>query len=158
MRDADNCGHSPRPRCCARVRGCIGQISGTSLRHVDQDGERLAQCGCIVDVGRAMQRDDAEAARRIDEAAHRSRRWPASFADATARLRCWQQRIDHDVADEPDALRGDAFAQQIVGGRALRCVKTVGDLVGEHPVDFLGHGAIEAAQSGFDVNDANPLS
>jgi hypothetical protein len=36
-----------------------------------------------------------------------------------------------------------------------RCEQQIGELVGDQPIDFLGHGAVERAQSGLDVADAD---
>ena len=90
-------------RCCARARGCMGQISGKPPRHVAQQRERLAQRIRVVDVRGPVQRHDAEpgapSTRRRGSTparAQRSRRRDRALPDA-------QQRIDHHVADEADA-------------------------------------------------------
>jgi hypothetical protein len=68
-----------------------------------------------------------------------------------------EQRIDHDIAHEAHARGIDAFAGEVVVGSALGRIEQIGDLIGEHAVDFLGHRAVEAAQSCFDVRDGHPL-
>ena len=68
-----------------------------------------------------------------------------------------EQRVDHHVADETDALGGNAFAQQVGFGAALGGVQAVGHLVGQHAVDFFGHLAVVAAQTRLDMNDRHAL-
>ena len=68
-----------------------------------------------------------------------------------------EQRIDHHVADELHARRVDALALQVGGRGALGRIENVGELIGQQPVDFLGHLAVEAAQSRLDVRDGDAL-
>lgn len=68
-----------------------------------------------------------------------------------------QQGVNHDIADEVYTLLGNALAHQIEVGAALGGVQPIGDLVGEHSVDFLRHGAIVTAQAGFDMHYGNIL-
>ena len=56
-----------------------------------------------------------------------------------------------------DPLRRDAFARQILVGRALGGVEQIGDLVREHAIDLFGHGAVVAAQPRLDMRDGNVL-
>src|SRR5690606_10735048 len=62
------------------------------------------------------------------------------------------QGVDHDVADELDACRIDAFAHQVVAALALGEEQQVGHLVGQDAVDLFRHVAVIAAQAGFDVD------
>ena len=61
------------------------------------------------------------------------------------------QGVDHDIAHEVDARLRDALAQQVLPRAFLGDEQQIRDLVGEHAVDLLRHGAVEAAQSRFDV-------
>ena len=80
--------------------------------HLVQRLEQLAQHRGIVDVRRAVQRDHRVAdapdlVSRRDVALRRLRQGPA-------------QRVDHDVADEMDAIAGDPFGDQVVARVAGR--------------------------------------
>src|SRR5277367_1365898 len=65
------------------------------------------------------------------------------------------KRIDHDVADEVDAFAGPAFFEQMLDGIFFGDEEIVSKGIGENAIDFFGHGAIEAAKSGFDVSYGN---
>ena len=70
-------------------------------------------------------------------------------------LELTEQRINHHVADEADALIGDAFGAK-VGVRILgRREQKVCELVCQEAIDFFGHRAVTAAESGFDVRDSD---
>ncbi len=66
------------------------------------------------------------------------------------------QGVDHRVADElhpllPHPLGGEVLDRLLgVEEQMLR------EMVGDDPVDLLGHRAVEAAQAGFDVADRDP--
>ena len=64
------------------------------------------------------------------------------------------ERVDHRVADERDPLGVDALARQVARAPRASGEQQVRDLVGDDPVDLLGHRAVEAAQAGLDVADA----
>ncbi len=121
-----------------------------------QQHEALAQGARVIHVRGPVQRHDAVSRARIDEA-----RIDPFVGEGRGRrdraLPMLQERIDHHIAGELDALRGYAFARQVGFRCALGRVQAVRDLVGEHPVDLFGHATIEAAQPGFDVHDANRL-
>ena len=61
------------------------------------------------------------------------------------------QGVNHDVADQVDLGRRDPFAAEVFVGVRRGGQQEIGDGVGDEAVDFLGHGAVEAAQAGFDV-------
>ncbi len=65
------------------------------------------------------------------------------------------ERIDHQVADEVNALRGDALAQQVHASAFFGDEEEVGDGVGDDAVDLFRHGAVEAAQAGLDMHDVD---
>jgi len=105
-----------------------------------------------VDVGRAMQRDHAIAARdalRVEPGLGEQHIGRHGLGQAGA------QTVDHDVADEDRALCGDAFARKVVVGGALGGVEHIGNLVGEDAVDLFGHAAVVAAQAGLHVYHRN---
>lgn len=65
-----------------------------------------------------------------------------------------EDRVIHDVAHAMHAAL-DAFVVEIfVGGFSGR-EKEQRDVVGEDAIDFLGHAAIEGAETGFDMGDGN---
>jgi len=45
--------------------------------------------------------------------------------------------------------------QEIVVAVCARGQKQVGDVVGDYPVDLLGHGTVTAAQTGLEVDDGH---
>ena len=63
------------------------------------------------------------------------------------------KRIDHDVANKIDGLAGAALFEEMLDGVFFGDEEIVGQGIGEDAIDFFGHGAIEAAEAGFDVSD-----
>jgi hypothetical protein len=65
------------------------------------------------------------------------------------------QRVDHRVPDRADPRTGAALAQQVL--QRLRGVgeQEVRHVIGDDPVDLLGHRSIERSESCFDVADRN---
>ena len=53
-------------------------------------------------------------------------------------------------------LAGDAFAGQVVHCLGRRAQQQIGESIGEHPVDLLGHRPVSRAQAGLDVDDGTP--
>ena len=87
-------------------------------------------------------------------------------ASARWRLAVWQRALGgdlapdpggqvlHQVADEDDATR-DPFRAQVRDRRRRRGEEPVGQVVGDDPVDLLGHPSIEAAEASLDVGERN---
>jgi hypothetical protein len=48
-------------------------------------------------------------------------------------------------------------APQVVERPALGGEQQVGELIGEHPVDLLGHAPVETSQARLDVDHRHPL-
>ena len=65
------------------------------------------------------------------------------------------ERIDHNVADEIDGLAGAAFFEEMADGVLFGDEEIVGEGIREDAIDFFGHGAIETAQTSFDVGNGN---
>src|SRR5471032_2532202 len=63
-----------------------------------------------------------------------------------------EQRVDHDIADELDAALVDAFLEQIGLSVGLGGEEQIGQLVGQHAVNFLRHAAVAAAQPGLNMD------
>jgi len=63
--------------------------------------------------------------------------------------------VDHHVAYKCDLVVGLSFSLQIVDGVARRGEQQIRQPIGHQAVDFLGHGPIVAAESRFDVGDAD---
>src|SRR5687768_17439134 len=61
--------------------------------------------------------------------------------------------IDHDVADKPDFRCGNTFLEEIFIGIGTWGEKKVGEGIGYDAVDFLRHGAVEAAEASFQMGD-----
>ena len=102
----------------------------------------------IVHVGRTVHRQEDVFA-LCDAVALRRREAPGSIAVR-------QQRVDHHVADEMDALVRDPFTPQVVVRRMFSSEQQVGQVIGQHPVDLFGHASVEASEAGFDVGDGDP--
>src|SRR6266849_7488818 len=99
-----------------------------------------------VDVAGAVEREEAIAARldtqRLEDGGLAS---PLPIAE---------QRVDHHIADKMDSPGSNSFPSQVLIGCWLGREKKIGDRIGEHPVDLLRHGPIEAAQPRLDVSEA----
>ena len=121
-----------------------------------ENRQRFGEAVMLVDVGRAMQRDEAKTAFGCKECRIQSVvREHRTGRDGMVKTR--HQRVDHDIAHEMNPFHGDAFSAQILGRGTLGRVQRVADLVGEQAIDFLRHQAIEAAQSRFNMHDGNRL-
>ena len=100
----------------------------------------------VVDIRRAVQREHAIVACGIQ----------ARVAQGLCRrlgfLPVGEQGVDHHIADEHDTLRINALAYQVGLPIGLGGVEGVGNLIGQHPVDFLGHLTIAAAQAGLNMH------
>ena len=103
-----------------------------------------------------MQRDEAETVfQRVRDNIRRR----ADFLERCFRRRgsfeTGVQRVDHDVADEGDGFRRNAFLQKIVDRRAFGGEEEIGKTVRDEAVDFLGHGSVVAAQARLDMRERN---
>jgi hypothetical protein len=97
----------------------------------------------VVDVGRPVQRHHEVAAPLQPGLGDEGRR---------AQVRqIGQQRVDHRVADEEDALVGHACFSQVGVGHLAGGEEPVGDGVGDQAVDLLGHRPVARADAAFDV-------
>ena len=113
--------------------------------------EELSELFGGVDVRRAMERENAEAAPAgaILEAEVGSNGGLLGDGQEVA------EGIDHYVANEMDGFARAAFLEELADGIFFGDEEIVGDGIGEDAIDFFGHGAIEAAETGFDVSDGN---
>src|SRR5438128_1712528 len=67
---------------------------------------------------------------------------------------CPIDHIQHHVADLMNIF-SDAFRCQILNSSITRAKQKTGQMIRNDAVDFLGHPAVEAPQSGFDMRDSN---
>ena len=79
---------------------------------------------------------------------------PGRVAGGDARLHR-HERVDHGVADVEDALRRHALSYEIPAGFGGMYKQHLGELVGEHAVQFLGHRPVVRAESGLDMRDGD---
>ena len=121
-----------------RVRGWTGKTTGISRAERRQSRDRLAEQRSV-DEGGAVQGDEHVAARLDAEPGRRAR--------AAEALLERDQRVDHRVADEVHALVGDPLGAQVLDRLVAVEEELVGELVGDDPVELLGHRAVEAAQA-----------
>ena len=124
-----------------------GKEHGDAVREPGQRLEELPQHGGVIHVRRPMQRHHrvgtpahVEARGRVDR--QRLRQGPT-------------QRVDHHVADEVHAVGGDALRLEVLGRVPGRQEQQIRQPVRDHPVDFLGHGPVAAAETGLDMTDAH---
>ncbi len=65
------------------------------------------------------------------------------------------ERVNHDVANEIDGLARTALFEEMADSVFFCDEEIVGEGVGEDTIDFFGHPAIEATETGFYVGDGN---
>src|SRR5205814_468894 len=76
--------------------------------------------------------------------------------NALARLvQISHESVDHDVADEADPGLSDTFATKVFVCILRWSQKQVSNGIGDETVNFLGHGAIETAQTSLDMRYSN---
>ena len=63
------------------------------------------------------------------------------------------ERVDHDVSHALNPIRPDTLVSQIQVGVWRWCPQEISDGIGENSIDFLGHGAIEAAKAGLKMRN-----
>jgi len=141
----------------ARLRQMLlgAGMHGKNDGHFRSDGvdgaKQLSEFFGGVDVRRAMECKDAEAAPT-------SAIFEAEVGADGGFLGCGQEMaegIDHHIADKMDGFARAAFFEELGDGLFFGDEEIVGDSIGEDSVDFFGHGAIEAAETGFDVGDGD---
>ena len=116
-----------------RVRGCAGNYDGKILADLKQRLENALQNYAVVDIGRTMQGDQCIALGK-----------PVSVL-TLRRGQKPHERINHNVADAEDSFGGNSFFLKINVSVLGRRKEHISKLIGDQPVDFLRHGAIEGA-------------
>jgi hypothetical protein len=124
----------------ARVRG---KYDGKILADLKQRLENTPHNYAVVDIGRAMQGDHCIALGK------------AVMVLTLRRRQKLYERIDYHVADAEDLLGRNSLFLKIDVSVLARGKQQICELIGNQPVDFLRHGAVERAQSGFDVAHAH---
>jgi len=104
-----------------------------------------------IDVRRAMQCEDTEAA-PVSSLLQGQVIADGGFLGDGKKM---AKGIDHDVSDEIDRFAGTAFLEQMLDGVFFGDEKVFGKGIGEDTIDFFGHGAIKAAEAGFDMCHGN---
>src|SRR5690242_7309110 len=104
-----------------------------------------------IDVRRAMQCEDTEAA-PVSSLLQGQVIADGGFLGDGKKM---AKGIDHDVSDEIDRFAGTAFLEQMLDGVFFGDEKVFGKGIGEDTMDFFGHGAIKAAEAGFDMCHGN---
>ena len=93
-----------------------------------------------VHVGRPMKRDVDKTPVRNSE----------SFQDLTVGgLQMGHERIDHDIAHQPDLVLRNSFPAKVLIGILGWSQEQISQRIGHDSVDLLRHGPIEAAQARF---------
>src|SRR3712207_5841862 len=78
----------------------------------------------------------------------------------TKRARMWQltqERVDHDISDEPNALRCDTFGEEVCQVVTRCCEQQIAHPVSQHAVYLLRHAPVSAPEPGFDVSGPTPI-
>lgn len=124
-----------------------GKDDGQLRREVYDSLNDLGEHGRVIDVGGAVKcKQSVWGLFKIESA--------TDGRTACAR-QMFEQRVGHGVADEVAAGGIDAFARQVGHACRLGDEEQVAELIGEHAVYFLGHGAVEASQARLDVGDGD---
>jgi hypothetical protein len=123
-----------------------GPDDGQAFRDLTHGSHQVLQPVGFVDVRRPMQRHKCKPRLRQLKVVRQ----------LGARER-FQERIDHQVADELNSFRSYPLPQKVVLRRPLRRVEQIRDLVRQNTVDFLWHGAVEAAEARLDVGNGELL-
>jgi hypothetical protein len=144
-----------------RLDACLGQMLLGAGMHGKDDGhfrgdgidgsEELAEFLRGVDIRRAMESENAEAS-PADAILEAEIGADSGFLGHGQEM---AKGIDHDVADKMDGFARAAFFEELNDSIFFGDEEIVGDGIGEDAVDFFGHGAIETAETGFDVSDGN---
>ncbi len=122
-----------------------GEDEAEGLRDAAEFRHDARQHRLVVDIGGAVQRHQTEAVPG-------QAKFPGGRIDFDA-VAYELVAIDHDVADADDAIGRDTLGAQIVVGVLRRGPQQIGDRIGDDPVDFLGHGAVAAAQAGLEMGE-----
>jgi hypothetical protein len=126
-----------------RVRGWTGNTTGSS-RDLAETLDDLRQQRTVHERG-TVQRDQQVVA-RLDAQARCGR------SSAKPRLD-GHEAVDHRVAHEVHALVLDPLAAQVLDRLVAVQEQHVRELVGDDPVDLLGHAAVEAPEPRLEVGD-----
>src|ERR1700720_3714798 len=124
---------NPKSAMRFRVRGCAGNYDGKILADLKQRLENALQNYAVVDIGRTVQGDQCIALGK-----------PVSVL-TLRRGQKPHERINHNVADAEDSFGRNSFFLKINVSVLGRRKEHISQLIGDQPVDFLRHGAIEGA-------------
>ncbi len=151
LRAADAGGLEPLERGAVRQPGAGPRVDREHDRRVGPErGERVDDPGelrRLVDVRRAVERHEHVAA-LVDAV-------PAPHRAVAGGVLEPPQRVDHRVADVADARRVDALVREVLFRLGAVRQQQVGEPVGEHPVDLLGHGPVARAEPRLEVGDGD---
>jgi asparagine synthase (glutamine-hydrolysing) len=128
--------------------GMDGEIERIDLGNFIEGFEDAAQLGGIVDVGGAVEGDEAE--RGIGNAES----GPDGGSGASP-LEVGEQGVDHQVADHPDGGFRDAFAEKVGPAGGFGDEEEVSDRVRDEAVDLLRHGSVARAETSLDMDDGD---
>lgn len=124
-----------------------GQDDRSGGGELDERGENFAKALRVVGIFGAMNRgEDVLPGLKLQ-----------SFQDACVLFReiaVEENGVVHDITDAMHAAL-DSFVMEIFVGGLGGCEEQSGDVVCEDAIDFLGHAAIEGAETGFNVSDGN---
>ncbi len=124
-----------------------GEHQRTVRGHGPERAEQPGEHAGIVDVGRAVQRDESVSTGCESE--------PGQGVPGPRPLDVREQGVGHDVADEMDLVRPVALTAQVHHGFRGGREQQVRDPVGDDPVHLLGHGPVPAAQPRFDMGECD---
>src|SRR5579871_757106 len=109
-----------------------GKHHRNAMGYISNYGTNAAQYFHVVDIGRAMQGQHGELAILK----------PLGTRESAGTLDIAQERVDHGVANEMDAVFRNSFVTEVLAGDFVGGEEQIGNGVGSQPVDLLRHGSI----------------
>ena len=143
-------GHAGLREALARTgmdRKNDGDFGGDGINGAEEFVELIGG----IDIGRPVQRENGKATPVLSFS-------DAEFFPYARLLSCREEvakRVDHDVADEEDGFPGTTFLEQMLDSVVFRHEEIVRESVGKDTIDLFGHGAVKAAEAGFDMGYAH---
>ena len=139
-----------------RVRGCIGNMTGTSSLTLRTVSRSSLNNWCIVNIGGPVQRQHT-----ISVISLQIQILVIKISENIFHRHCQglaaMQGIDHDITDMEYPLLGYPLLQQIFTCRGFGYKQQFGELIRQHPVDLLRHGTVITAQPGLNMNNRDTL-
>src|SRR6185503_1824475 len=79
------------------------------------------------------------------------------YSRAARPLQILEERIDHDVSDEPDLFRRNTFSKQVFVCVTRRREQQIGKRIGDYSINLFRHCTVKASKARLDVRQSNQL-